>query len=95
MSIAAAAYQIHTHDVVLDTSLSETLWLHDLPKDTEELHIQALVASGDYFEMLASGLEQIAVHMPVGSVEQDQLDHYIGQLLYLHLHYNISKKQGN
>jgi hypothetical protein len=77
---------------MLTDGVSDTLWLHDLPKDAEELHVQALAASGDYFEMLASGLEQIAVNMPIGSVDQDQLDHYIGQLLYLQLHYNIVRK---
>jgi hypothetical protein len=90
--MSSAIYTIRSTDLVVTDGVSDTLWLHDLPKDSEELHIQALAASGDYFEMLASGLEQIAVHMPIASVEQDQLDHYIGQLLYLQLHYTIAKK---
>jgi hypothetical protein len=91
--MSTATYALHPFDRLLtETEIPSDLWLHDLPKDSEELHIQALVASGDYFEMLASGLEQISVNLPVGSVEQDQLDHYIGQLLYLYLHYKITKK---
>jgi hypothetical protein len=50
------------------------------------------VASGDYFEMLASALEQIAVALPLHSVEQYQLQAYIGQLIYLQRHYLITKK---
>jgi hypothetical protein len=87
--MSPAVYTINPYDRVLTDSEREALWLHDLPRDAEELHIQALAASGDYFEMLASGLEQIAVNLPIGS---DQLEHYVGQLLYLQLHYMIAKK---
>jgi hypothetical protein len=92
MSIAAYVVplydQIQTHDNWLST-----LRLHDLPRDTEKLHTQALVASGDYFETLAAALEQIAVALPPDSVEQYQLQHYVGQLLYLQRSYQITKKQ--
>lgn len=68
------------------------IWLHDLPKDTEELRIQALVASGDYFETLAAHLEQVAATLPVASIEQYQLQDTVTQLLYLQRKYAIVKR---
>jgi hypothetical protein len=88
----AAAYTVTLHDIILADDWTDTLWLHDLPRDAEKLHTQALAASGDYFEMLASALEQVATALPVHSVEQYQLQHYISQLLYLQQHYRIVKK---
>jgi hypothetical protein len=74
------------------SSIGQAFWLHDLPEDKQELHTRALAASGDYFEMLASELEQIAVTLPLQSMEQYKIQHYIGELLYLQYHYKIIKK---
>jgi hypothetical protein len=91
--MSTAAYALTFHDSVLtDEQALDVLWFHDLPRDIEKLHAQALVASGDYFEMLAAALEQVAVVLPLDSVEQYQMQHYIGQLLYLQHHYKIIKK---
>ncbi len=90
--MSATAYALTFHDTVLADDQLELLWLHDLPRDAEKLHAQALVASGDYFEMLAAALEQVAVALPLNSVEQYQIQHYIGQLLYLQRHYKIIRK---
>jgi hypothetical protein len=90
--MSTTAYAISTFDTVVTDGWGADFWLHDLPKDSEQLHAQALVASGDYFEMLAATLEQIACALPVHSVEQYQMQHYIGQLLYLQRHYKITKK---
>jgi len=87
-----AAYVLNPFDAVLTDFPVATLWLHDLPRDPDALHAQALAASGDYLEMLAAELEQIAVALPADSVEQYQLQDRIGQLLYLQQHYALTKK---
>lgn len=71
---------------------SNAWWVREVPDDPQELHLQALVASGDYFETLAANLEQVASAIPANSVEQYQLQHIVGQLLYLQRHYDITKK---
>lgn len=73
-------------------SPSNAWWVREVPDDPQELHLQALVASGDYFETLAASLEQIASAFPANSVEHYQLQYVVGQLLYLQKHYNIAKK---
>jgi len=90
--MSAAVYTLNPFNNLLTDGYSTDLWLHDLPKDAEDLHTHALVASGDYFEMLAAALEQVAAVVPVHSVEQYQLQAYVGQLLYLQRHYKITKK---
>lgn len=91
--MSTATYAINPFTMLLtdDTAASDLL-LHDLPRDDEKLQAQALVASGDYFEMLAAELEQIATVLPVHCMEQYQLQYYIGQLLYLQRHYKIVKR---
>lgn len=71
---------------------SNAWWVREVPDDPQELHLQALVASGDYFETLAATLEQVAAGIPANSVEQYQLQHIVGQLLYLQRHYDIKKR---
>ncbi|HSX43542.1 MAG TPA: hypothetical protein VLF59_05670 [Candidatus Saccharimonadales bacterium] len=89
----ATMYALRPTDLVMTDSFDlGTLWLRDLPKNPEALHAQALVASGDYFEMLAASLEQIAALLPLTSTEQYQLQEHIGQLIYLQHHYVITKK---
>jgi len=90
--MSTLAYTLNPFDALITDGVAEDFWLHDLPKDAEELHVHALVASGDYFEMLAAILEQIARALPPYSMEQYQTQHYVQQLLYLQRHYKISKK---
>jgi hypothetical protein len=90
--MSSVAYAIRPSDVIMDGQETGLLWLHDIPKDPEELRLRALVASGDYFEMLAAQLEQIAATMPLEGIEQHQLQSIVGQLLYLQRNYVIAKK---
>jgi hypothetical protein len=90
--MSVATYTINPFDGLVTDGWNADLWLHDLPDNAEELHTYALAASGDYFEMLASALEQIARTLPPHSAEQYQLQHYIRQLIYLQRHYQIVKK---
>ncbi len=77
----------------LTTDDQADAWLvREVPDDPQELHLHALVASGDYFETLACTLEEIAAELPTASVEQYRLQYIIGQLLYLQNHYAITKK---
>jgi hypothetical protein len=90
--MSTLAYRLNPFDALLTDGVAEDFWLHDLPKNAEELHVQALVASGDYFEMLAAILEQVARALPLYSVEQYQTQYYVQQLLYLQRTYKITKK---
>jgi hypothetical protein len=89
--MSMAAYALNPFDTVLTHGGYADLWLHDLPEDADELHAHALVASGDYLEMLAAELEQIVLVLPTGSVEQYRLQDIIDQLLYLQHHYALTK----
>ena len=86
-------YALTTNDAMLtDGQASVGWWLHDVDGGTDRLHLQAMVASGDYFETLAARLEQIADAVPATCVEQHQLQDAIGQLIYLQRDYVIRKK---
>lgn len=85
-------YALRPSDIVLADGRRTGLWLHDLPQDAAKLRLQALVASGDYFETLAARLEQVAAVLPEVSVEQHQLQEAVSQLLYLQREYAITKK---
>jgi hypothetical protein len=85
-------YLIGLFDSVVTDGQDIDVVVHDIPRDVHALRIQALVASGDYFETLAAKLEQIADALPVHSVEQFQIQDAIGQLLYLQRSYAITKK---
>lgn len=69
-----------------------TAWLHDLPRNPDYWRVEALVASGDFCEMLAAGLEQIAAALPANSVEQYQIQDAIGNLLYVQRYYKLVKR---
>lgn len=66
--------------------------VHDLAENFEELEIQALVASGDCFEMLASDLDRANRDLDPESLEYLRVEHTIRILLYLQRHYKITKK---
>lgn len=68
------------------------LLLHDLPRNPEHWRVEALVASGDFCEMLAVSLEQIAAALPATSVEQYQIQDAIGNLLYVQRHFKLTRK---
>lgn len=86
-------YAFRTHDVVTgQASLGGSRLLHDLAENFEELEIQALVASGDCFEMLASDLDRASRELDPESLEYLRVEHTIRILLYLQRHYKIVKK---
>lgn len=65
--------------------------IYDMP-NPEGLAIDALAASGDCFEMLASSLDQISRTLPDDAIQQPELEQVIRTLLYLQRHYKIEKK---
>lgn len=76
--------------------------VHALPKprvvrdsdDEKELEIDALVASGDCFAMLATALDQLTLE-PYSSDQEllnQQLEKYVHRLLYLQRFYEIVPK---
>jgi propanediol dehydratase small subunit len=90
--MSTLAYALTPSDLLLTHDVDTDLLLHDLARDDETLRVQALVASGDYFETLAAELEQVAAALPVHCVEQYKLQDYITQLLYLQRTYTITRK---
>ena len=86
------AYAIASSDMTLTDGDDNVLWLHDLPENPNHWHIEALVASGDFCEMLAATLEQIAAALPATSVEQYQIQDAIGNLLYVQRHYKLTRR---
>jgi|GEM_PF-1124591 len=91
----STAYALRQSDrVVTDGFASERnrLWLHDLPHP-DNWRVESLVASGEYCEMLASVLEQVASALPATCMEQYQIQDAIGQLLYIQRHYQFTKRK--
>lgn len=82
-----------TEMFVTDGDGPRTAWvLHDLPRNPDHWRTEALVASGDFCEMLAITLEQVSTALPAASVEQYQLQDVIGHLLYTQRHYKLVKR---
>lgn len=88
----STTYAIANSDMVLTDGTVTTLWLHDLPSNPAHWRVEALVASGDFCELLAVTLEQIAAALPATSVEQYQIQNAIGDLLYVQKHYKLTKR---
>jgi hypothetical protein len=85
-------YRLRPPDYLLKHVSLPTALLHDLDVNPDNLVIQALVASGDCFEMIASNLDQISRSLSNDSPLQFQLEHTIRTLLYLQRHYKVIKK---
>ena len=86
------AYTIVLGDSFVTDGASSAQLLHDLPRNPDHWRTEALVASGDFCEMLAITLEQVAAALPAASVEQYQVQDVIGHLLYTQRHYKLVKR---
>ena len=90
-------YAAGSADLILtdgnDHALRRALRLRDLPRNPEDWRTEALAASGDFCEMLAVMLEQVAAALPSDSLEQHQIQDAIGQLLYVQRHYKLVKRK--
>lgn len=89
----SATYLLTQSDKIITDGPATELLLHDLPHP-DNWRVESLVASGEYCEMLAAVLEQIAVALPATCVEQYQIQDAIGQLLYIQRHYTFAKRKG-
>lgn len=87
----SVTYTLTQSDLITDSATRELL-LHDLPHP-DNWRVESLVASGEYCEMLASVLEQVAAALPATCVEQYQIQDAIGQLLYIQRHYALVKRK--
>lgn len=88
-----SAYTLSTNEIVISHApLGRARRVRDLADNFEELEIQALVASGDCFEMLASDLDRLSRELERDSLEYLRVEHTIRILLYLQRHYKITKK---
>lgn len=86
-------YAIASSDLLLTDGVGNDLYVRDLPASPDHWRVEALVASGDFCELLAATLEQIATALPVASVEQYQIQDAIGNLLYVQRHYKLVKRR--
>lgn len=87
-----ANYSLGHKESVLEHGPIRARLLHDISGDPESVAIDALVASGDCFEMLASSLDQLSRTLPEDAQQQPELEQLIRTLLYLHRHYVIRRK---
>jgi len=85
-------YTIAGSDMILTDGVGRSLYVQDLPSNPDNWRVEALAASGDFCELLAMTLEQIATALPAASVEQYQLQDAIGNLLYVQRHYKLVKR---
>lgn len=85
-------YAIAPQDMFVTDGGGAAILLHDLPRNPDHWRTEALVASGDFCEMLAITLEQVAAALPAAGVEQYQLQDVIGHLLYTQRHYTLVKR---
>lgn len=91
----STAYALRPQEITLSHTplrLRRDRRAHDLAENFEELEIQALVASGDCFEMLASDLDRVSRSLDEDTLEYLRVEHTIRILLYLQRHYKITKK---
>lgn len=87
------SYQLNKSNHLLAHSLHATTFVHDVDDDSE-LEIDAMVASGDCFVMLATALDQMTGEPFTDDPEliKPQLEKHIHTLLYLQRFYEISRK---
>lgn len=85
-------YSLKDHGVVTSHGDIRAKFLRDISGDPESIAIDALVASGDCFEMLASTLDQLSRTLPDDAPQQPELEQLIRTLLYLHRTYLITRK---
>ncbi len=90
--MSSRVYTIAYTDTLLQHGVGRSFALHDLPANPENWRVEALVASGDFCELMAVTLEQIAAAVPTASVEQYQLQDVIGNLLYAQRHYKLVRR---
>lgn len=80
-------------DMNLDGGANDAGRLRDMPRKLDSEYLCALVASGDYFETLATTLEEVAFTLPMASVGRHRLQDAVTQLLHLQQEYEITKRQ--
>jgi len=87
------SYNLANDSAVVDHGLVSATLLHDV-EDESELEIDAQVASGDCFVMLATALDQLTGEEYGNDLKlvKPQLERYIHTLLYLQRHYQISRR---
>ena len=71
---------------------SQAALLNDIEASEAGLELQSLVASGDYFELLATKLDQIEAQLASNSYEAQQLQRIVQQLLLAQHKYRITPK---
>lgn len=87
------AYKINPfHGLIINSNDSLVLDAAHTPKHPQELHIQALVRSGDYFAVLATELDAICAKVQENDSAVVDIQRIVRDLLYVQSEYQITKK---
>lgn len=88
-------YPVTNHDMYTQHGIARhtngTLALRDSLDDYSKVELSAMIASGEYFQTLASTLDQI-IDASNNVCRHPELYKIIKELLYMQQHYNIHKK---
>lgn len=91
-----SVYTLRTNDFVSEDHLADirtrNLLLHDFTSEYV-MHLKAQVASGDYFALLATRLDQLSQELEKTNPDAHMtLERTIADLIFLHERYDIAKK---
>lgn len=89
-------YLLKTNDFVSEDYIADirtrNVLLHDFTNEYI-MHLRAQVASGDYFALLATRLDQLSQELEKTNPDAHlTLERTIADLIFLHERYNITKK---
>jgi hypothetical protein len=61
--------------------------------DASKLELESHIRSGDYFSMLATRLDDIAVRLNRGdNLQHEEINRLVNDLLYIDRHYHLARK---
>lgn len=87
-----STYTLSLGNMFLSHDLVPPLTVQDVTDEDGKAEVEALVASGDYLETLATKLDDISRSLARRSMpEYIDLDHIVDTLLYMQKHYTIRK----
>jgi hypothetical protein len=89
-------YSVKSNDTLMKHSDLPVRLFQDISTKPAQLEIDAWVASGDIFAMLATALDAVSGLLTADKkAVHPQLEHQINTLLYLQRHYSVVRKQSD
>jgi hypothetical protein len=85
-------YTLSLGNTFLSHDILPALAVQEVTDEHSQAEVDALVASGDYFETLATKLDDISIMLARrGAPEHIDLQHIVDTLLYMQKHYTVQK----